>query len=186
MAASGGLQGIINDGTGVGTGLVGDDVHPDPFPLLLKLVDGGGPEGIRRRQEDTVAVFLQAMGELGDRGGLAAAVNADQQDNPWRRNGGTRLTRLNGEHSDHSLFQGGTDLRAVELFLGGPLLYAANELCRGADADIGRDKQLFKLVPDSIVNGAAVEKAHSPAEPGIVGVFEGFLEDINVISLLTT
>ena len=49
---------IIDYRTRVSPWLVSHDIHPHPLPLLLKLVDGRRAEGIRRRQENALALLL--------------------------------------------------------------------------------------------------------------------------------
>ena len=59
--------------------MLANDVHPRPLGPDLQLVGGGGPEGIRRAEEDPLALLLQPGGQLADGGGLAHAVDADEQ-----------------------------------------------------------------------------------------------------------
>jgi hypothetical protein len=63
--------------------------------------------------------------------------------------------------------------------LGGALPDSVNELIRGIDANVRRDKQFFELIPDLCADSSAVEEGHGSAEPGIVGTLEGFLKDID-------
>src|SRR5205085_12261206 len=58
----------------------GDDGHPDPVRPDLELADRRGSEGVAGGEEDSIILLEQPMGELGDGGGLAGAVDADDQD----------------------------------------------------------------------------------------------------------
>ena len=79
-AAVGGLHGVEDDRAGVGALLVGDDRHAQALAPDLELVDGGGAEGVAGRQHDRAAELLVVGDQLGDRGGLADAVDADDHD----------------------------------------------------------------------------------------------------------
>ena len=48
----------------------------------------------------------------------------------------------------------------------------AQDLLRRRDAGVGADQQLFELVPDLVVDLAAVEDAGDVAEPALAGAFE--------------
>ena len=74
------LHRVEDDGAGVGPLLVGDHRRPDPLAPHLQLVDRRGAEGIAGGDEDVAAKPLVIGGELGDRGRLADAVDADDHD----------------------------------------------------------------------------------------------------------
>jgi hypothetical protein len=51
----------------------------------FELLAGGGAEGVGGAEDDALSFVLPAVGELGDGGGLAGAVDANQEDNVGRR-----------------------------------------------------------------------------------------------------
>ena len=57
-----------------------DDSGADPLAPLLELVDGGGSEGVAGGQDDLLTLGDVGVGQLGDAGGLAGAVDADDED----------------------------------------------------------------------------------------------------------
>ena len=59
----------------------------DPLAPGLELVGGGGPEGVRRAEDDGLAVGDEDPGELAGGRGLAGAVDPDDHDDarPRRR-----------------------------------------------------------------------------------------------------
>src|SRR3954452_16420138 len=70
----------MGDGGGGAALGVLDEIDADAVAPDGELLDGGGAEGVARRDEDLLAVVLEAVGELGDRGRLARAVDARDQD----------------------------------------------------------------------------------------------------------
>ena len=75
----GALQRLVGETRGIGAGVLGDHRHAGAIAPHFQLLDGGGAEGIARRQHDLAALALVEVGELGDGRGLAAAVDADHQ-----------------------------------------------------------------------------------------------------------
>ena len=59
---------------------MGDDRHIQPLAPDLELVDRRGPEGVAGGEHDRSSEALVIGGQLGDRGGLADAVDADNHD----------------------------------------------------------------------------------------------------------
>ncbi len=167
---------VINDRAGVGAGQVGDNIHTDPLTLFFKLVDGCRPESVRRRQEDGLAFLFEFISKLGDGSGLAAAVDADDQVNARRSAVGNRFDCRRIKYFYHLFLKDGTYPGAVQLFSIGALLDRIDELGRGSDADIRRDKHLFEFGPGFFPDFLAVEDSHGFAEPRISGTFEDFLE----------
>ena len=69
------LQGIKDHRPGISTGLVANNIHANFPTQLFELVDSRRPEGISGHQQHPLALFFGFVSQLGDRGGLAAAVN---------------------------------------------------------------------------------------------------------------
>ncbi len=90
-AGGGGVQGVVNHGSGIGAGVLCH--YRDLITLTpgLELLDGGGAKGITGGKHHRTAVGLEAVGQLADGGGLAAAVDADHQ---HHEGSGERLRNL--------------------------------------------------------------------------------------------
>ena len=56
------------------------------------MIGGGGAEGVARGEEDRLALILELLGELGDRGRLARPVDPGDQQDGWL--GGGELDRV--------------------------------------------------------------------------------------------
>src|SRR5690606_7647639 len=57
-----------------------DEIAADPFGPDRELVDGGGTKRVGGDHRHALAVVLEAVGDFGDRGGFAGAVDADDHD----------------------------------------------------------------------------------------------------------
>src|SRR5207249_2413521 len=62
-----------------GVRLAAYHVGPDPLGPVRQLIGGGGPKRVGRSHQRDVSVVDLALGELGDRRGLARPVDADEQ-----------------------------------------------------------------------------------------------------------
>ena len=70
---------VVNHGRGIGSGfLLDDDDVGAPGPDF-QLFDGGGAKGVGGGEDHGGAFFFPAVGELADGGGLAGAVDADDE-----------------------------------------------------------------------------------------------------------
>ena len=75
----GSLQRIKQHRTGIGALVLTHNVHTGALGPDLQLVGGGGAEGIAGAQQHLLALLAELMGHLADGGGLAHAVDADEQ-----------------------------------------------------------------------------------------------------------
>ena len=134
------LDRVVGDGRRVSPALALDELGvgtlcPDP-ELLLR----GGTEGIRRGDDDGVAVLAQTERELADRRRLAGAVDADDEDH--RRLAGEVDARRLSEERRHLLRQGLVQVADVAARLEAP-----DELGRRRDADVAGDQRLLEPLP---------------------------------------
>ena len=83
VAGFGGAECVVEDGRGVAA-LAGLD-HFDAAAAGpdFKLLDGGGAEGVGGAEEDGLVLGAVPGGELAAGGGLAGAVDADQEGDLW-------------------------------------------------------------------------------------------------------
>ena len=174
------LHGVEDDGAGVGPLLVGDHRRPDPLAPDLELVDRRGAEGVAGGDEDVAAELLVIGGELGDRGRLADAVDADDHDHE----GNAALQDLDPavaagalQQGDHLLAQ---DLAGEEgiadTVLSDPRLQVADELLADVPADVGLDEEHLQLLVEIVVEGAALEETGDLQEDTAPGLLETLLQ----------
>jgi hypothetical protein len=158
---------------------VGDDVGTDDLAPRLELLDGGGAEGIAGSYDYFLAVLAVGLGELGDAGGLAGAVHADDEDD-----GGTGVGRrfffapdpaflaARLEDADQFFLEEVADFGGVlDALLLDLELNVGEDLLGGVDAGVGADEELFELFPDLVVDFGAVEEAGDVGEPTLAGSF---------------
>ena len=79
VARFGRLQRVEEHGRGIAARLVLDDFGSGAIAPDFQLLDGGGAKGIGSGQQNGLALRPQQMRQLADRGGLAGAVHADDQ-----------------------------------------------------------------------------------------------------------
>jgi hypothetical protein len=159
---------------------VGDDVGANDLAPGLELLDRGGAEGIAGGDDHLLAVLAVGLGELRDAGGLAGAVDADDEDDVgargWRRlllAPDAAFLAAGVEDADKLLLEEiADDGGVVDTVLLDVELEVAEDLLGGDDARIGADEELFELVPDLVVDLAAVEEDGDVAEPALAGAFE--------------
>ena len=140
--------------------LTSDDLGAGTLPPHLELIDRGGAEGIAGRQQNALPVLAVEVGELADGGGLAGAVDADDQHHK------RLVCRVDGERSGHGLQDRGHFIGegAAQLFLGDrgivPRLgQPTGDLGRRGDTEIGDDQELLELIYRGGVEAAACEDA---------------------------
>ena len=74
------LDSVPDDAGGIAAFGAGDDRHADAGGPGPQLADRGGAEGVAGGEHDAVILLHQEVRELGDGGGLARAVDADDED----------------------------------------------------------------------------------------------------------
>ena len=180
-AALGGCQGVEDHGAGVGARPVGDHLGPYLLSPETHLVDGGGAEGIGGGHHHPAAVNAIGVGQLGDGGSLAAAVDAHHQDD-GRSRGRLAVAVAPEAAPGLAALQDGDQLLLEGSPHGGGLPQAlrrhalaqtVQHLLGRGDADVGADEQLLQLQPELLVEGGAIEEAGDAAEPGATGALEG-------------
>ncbi len=93
------MDGVENDGGGVGPGFLPQELRLQALGPDLKLLAGGGAEGVGGAKQHAAALLLPAVGQLGDGGGFAGAVDPDQEDH-------VRLAVRSLLHRDRRLGEG--------------------------------------------------------------------------------
>ena len=128
------------------------DRHTDAIRPGRQLADRGGTERITRGQHHGVIVFLEQVGELGDSGGLAAAIDPDDQQHLRPRECGDLERLRHGPQDRGDLFRD----RFLQLALGDleteTLLRQLRADPRGGRrAEIGQDQRILDIVERGIV-----------------------------------
>ena len=137
-----------------------DDVHPGPLRPDGKLIGGGGPEGISGAQQHPLALALPAGGQLSDGGGLAHAVDADEQ----HHSGGAAHIHPGVAHREdfgqNFLHAGLGPIGVLDLIALAPLLKLLHGLHGGLRPHIRHDQRLLQLVVEVVIQfGKAVENS---------------------------
>ena len=121
-----------------------------------ELLAGRGPEGVAGGHDHLVPAADLALAQLADGGGLAHAVDADEQ--PHRRRLRRRSAGIRSKPDSRAL---SSVLQRVEQLLGvgeplglDPGPQRVEQLGGRLDADVGPDQRLLELVPGLVVDPA--------------------------------
>ena len=156
LAGLGGVDGVVDDGAGIGALPLADDLDAQPLAPDGELLDGGGAEGVAGGEHHPLALLLSAAGELGDRGRLADAVDAHHQGQHGTAAEDARAGHL-VEHVRHLVGEQLAQLGgARRLLLEGVLLDALDQLQGGVDPEVGADEHLFEVFERAVVESDAV------------------------------
>ena len=161
-----GLAGLFEGGKGqprrVAAFGSGDDRNPGTLAPDLQLLGRRRPERVAGGQHDGIVLLGETVRQLGDGGGLAAAVDADDQDHlrPRKGDDGERL----GDGCQHGLDLGSHG-RADAGIVDGPVeLVRAQPLDhphRHLDAEIGADQRFLDPLQRSIVEARGAQAAEA-------------------------
>ena len=162
------LDPVERHGPGIGAGLAAHDRDIEPPGPDLELLAGRRPEGVTRHDHRAVAFLLRAMSDLGERGGLADAVDPHDQDDfrlagPGRTSlgrcraagrsaGGDRLPLAAQDPlrdlREHAAQRG----RVLDLLLAYPRLEAADQLRRGGGSDVAAEEHRLEVIVELVVD----------------------------------
>ena len=166
-ARDGGADRVERDGRRVRSVLVlAHDLRAVALGPDLELVGRSGPEGVAGPEQDALALLAEAVGDLGDGGGLPRAVDAHHEDDGWS---GVLQGELppGVEARPEPLPQGGAHV-VLPLELAAPVaaLDLLDEL-GGQGTEVGRVEHLLELREQ-----VRVDRTPAPEETGD-GVREG-------------
>ncbi len=116
----------------------------------LELLDGRGTEGIGRADQRLLAFMAQRIRQLADGGGLAGAVDADDEGDAWRSGHGDRIVHGSEDGEQFVLHQIAKAFACLR-----SLLHGRDDAVGGGNADIGRDQQFFERVDRVDINRTA-------------------------------
>ena len=171
----GALHRVKDDGGGVGALPCLDQGHLGPVCPEFQLLAGCGAEGIARRQHDPVAQILVQVGQLGDGGGLAHTVDADDQDHRGLAGdvhvvGGAHLQADQLPQRLQGLLAG---FQVICLHLVAQLIHQADRTVR---AHIGQDQLLLQVVVQIIVDLGVGERIDNAGEKAGAGLFQTVID----------
>ena len=172
-ARLGRVHGVEDHGRGIGARRVRDDRHVDTRGPGGDLFDGGSAEGVGSGQQDLGAKRLEAVRQLGDGGGLARAVDADDEDD-------CRDTRPGDTWPGHGLALG-EEVQQLQLqrLLGshvGSGAGAVTHLDGELGAEVGRDERLLDLLPGLVVGTTCTEQAPDTLREAVTRRLQGVLQ----------
>ena len=145
---------------GIAALLALDDLAAEPLAPDGQLLDGRGPEGVAGGHHHLLAVVLEALGQLGDRGRLARAVDAGDHDDG--RPGGVEANA--GLVGEQLLLELLLDERldvAGDLLVEERLADAIDDVGGGAGADVGEVEALLQLGEEVLID-LALEAEQRP------------------------
>ena len=173
-------QAVEGDRGRVGALLVADHRGADAVGPDGQLLGGGGPEGVGGGQHRLLALLGQGQGQLAHGGGLAGAVDADDQHDPWSLLVGEQVEGEGPVRGADGVQQLGPEQLAQGRAAGplgpGPGPQALDQLAGGGHADVGRQQGLFQLLPGLVVVGAPGQQAGHAAGQGGPGAAEALAE----------
>ena len=147
----GGLEGVKQHRAGVCPLVLADDLTSGPLRPDLQLVGGGGPEGVRGAQQHPLAPQHQKAGHLADGGGLAHAVDADEQHDAGR-GGDVELRGSHVQQLHQHPPQGRADLLLVlELLPPHGLPQPLHGLRGGLHPQVRQNQRLLQLLEKGLV-----------------------------------
>ena len=175
IAPGGGrLHGVEDDSGGI-CALAGlDDRHTGAARPDLQLLAGGGAEGVARGQHDLFALTGVVVGQLCDAGGLAHAVDADDEDD-----GGVAVQRhfvfrahLVGDDVTESVSRLLAGLEALFLHA---VAEGVHQLHGDVAAHVRQNELLFQFIVEVVVDLAAGQRIEDVAPKARAGLFEAVL-----------
>ena len=147
-----------------------DDVDADPLAPGGELLDGGGAEGVGRAQHDRAVLGDQDPGDLADGGGLAGAVDADDEDDAGLAVGAADLQaavhgpgRPGSSSSSRSTARASAGVAALDPQPGAQPL---DQLLGRRDADVGGEQGVLDRLPGVLVEPVAREQGEQAAAQG--------------------
>ena len=147
----GSLQGVEQHRAGVSPLVLAHKFAAGPLRPDLQLVRRCGPEGVRRAEEDPLALAFQLIAQFADGRGLAYAVDADEQHHsrPGRE---IQLRAAHVHLLSQNVPEGGLDrLLVLELLLPDPRAEFFHGVQRRVHAQVRQDQRLLQLLEKGLV-----------------------------------
>ena len=173
-----GLVSVISHRARIGSGLVADYLDAGPAAEDFQLLLGCRPKGVGRPQKDFFALLLKVIGQLGDAGGFAHAVDAHHQDDIGRRrNRGVQPGRrvVSGfQVLNQGRFQAGKNGVGIVQPLGLGLGFQVGDKPQGSiHPHIGGNQDFLQFRPNRFIQFSGAEKGLDAAEPLLAAALRG-------------
>ena len=147
------LKRIKDNGGGIRSFAVFNDLDIRSLAPDLKLLDGGCAKRIRRRQQNTFALVAVVGTQLPNGRRLADAICPNHQDHRWRAIRHGRITLSAIQDADNFFFQKRNQvIRRLNVLISDPLSYRRDQHLRRLDANIGHQKGFFQLIDEIVIN----------------------------------
>ena len=173
-----GLQGIENHGTRIGSRLLGAELRAGALGPDVQLLDRGGAKGVACHEHHAQALIAQSPRELADAGGLARAVDADDEHHE-RLGAAHDLQRpLAGlEQLDQPGAHGAQQrLDVVELMARHAPVQVAQDVVRGLDTDVREQQPRLEVLEHRGVDLAPAQQSAQITRDGGAAAVEAGLE----------
>ena len=173
-----GLVSVISHRPRIGPGLMADYLYTGPVAEDFQLLLGRRPKGVGRPQDDLFALLPEVIGQFGDAGSLAHAVDAHHQNDIGRRGNGVvqpgRRIRPGFQVFNQGCFQAGKNgVRAVHP-LGLGLGFQVGDNPQGSiHPHIGGNQDFLQLLPNRFIQFSGAEKGLDAAEPLLAAALGG-------------
>ena len=175
-ARTGGIDGIEHHGGRV-AGLLGDHGDAVPFAPGGQLLAGRGAEGVAGGEQDALALALEMLGQLADRGGLAGTVDPGDHDHEGLVAAGIHGLLQWCQQCLQSPGQCGAQLRRrLQLVALDAGLEFGQQPLRGFDTAIRHQQRRLQVVQQLVVDLRPAEQFGQRRIKGFAGAREAGLE----------
>ena len=145
------VEHVIAHACRIGAAVTLDNRYAGTLTPHIKLLDGGGAEGVGRTDHHVLAAGGHGARNLTDRGGLAGAVDADKQHTARRI--GKRVTLNRHKMALELLGQGAAKLRGgLEVLLGSGVAQVIGDLNGDLGTHVTHDESVLKVLPKILVD----------------------------------
>ena len=156
------VEGVVDDRRWIGARGMGHELAVRSIGPDAELIDGRGPEGVGRGEEDGTALRSVEVGQLADGRGLAGAVDADHEDHRrLARVAGSGPPALVARHQARGELGPNGRLGRRRVLAG---TGALDDLRRQAAADVAGDQKLLDGLPIGVSRPAPENAANARHE----------------------
>ena len=182
-AGVGALDGVEDDRRRVRAHAGLDQRHAGALGPELQLLTGGGAEGIARCQHDAASLLFVQAGQLGNRRGLADAVDADDQND-----GGlaVQIHRVAGGQllADDAAQRVQRLLTGFQVFFLDLVVQLVHQTHGAGGADVGQNELFLELVVQIIVDLRVGQRIDDALEKARAGLFQPALDLLLLLKFL--
>ena len=170
-AGRGRLDGVEDDRRRVGALTCADDGHTGAVRPDLQLFAGGSTEGVTGRQHHALALAGIVIGELGDAGGLAHAVDTDDQND--RRLAGKVHLGVRRHFFGNDVAQGiGGFFAGLQALFAHAVAQLVHQTHSHFAAHVRKDELFFQVIVHVVVDDTAGQGVEDIAPEAGAGLFQ--------------